>query len=406
MLKNRSQIISFIGIIVIAMFFCASMVTASVAVSAVAISAEPDAGPTPVPAPAPRAGLEPAPATPTLAARAGLEPAPTRIPNPRPKPTPSPTPKPIRKELLGFDMYSFKSGQAAYSLMEKNKDLLTSIASSTYSIGKSGELLGRIADWQVSFANKNKITPILLVTNSFDNEVSKSLLADPKAQATAIDNMAKVLKLGNYRGINIDFESVYAADRDKYTEFIKQTYLKLHPKGYMVTVSVPAKSVDDPRKTWVYAYDYKSIGKYSDRILIMTYDEHYKKGSPGPVASFGWVKSVMTYAASVIPPNKLYLGLSAYGYDWGANIGVSYSVEGCYNLASSHNAKIEFDPVAKCPHFDYTDSDGTKHQVWFENDESISYKLELVKSLKLKGVGVWRMGTMDKNYWDMLRKKL
>lgn len=51
----------------------------------------------------------------------------------------------------------------------------------------------------------------------------------------------------------------------------------------------------------------------------MTYDEHYPGGSPGPIASIGWVNNVVKYATTVIPKEKIYLGLAAYGYDWWGN---------------------------------------------------------------------------------------
>lgn len=59
---------------------------------------------------------------------------------------------------------------------------------------------------------------------------------------------------------------------------------------------------------------------YSDRdnfsALVMTYDEHGYVTGPGPVASAKWVDKVIKYTVSVIPQNKVLLGIPAYGFDW------------------------------------------------------------------------------------------
>ena len=98
------------------------------------------------------------------------------------------------------------------------------------------------------------------------------------------------------------------SDRDLYTAFVHELAAKLHQDGYQVTLSVPAKTWDDPSSAWSGAFDYRALGKIADAIMIMTYDEHWSGGSAGPVASIGWVKQVLDYATKVIPAPKDPLG--------------------------------------------------------------------------------------------------
>jgi spore germination protein YaaH len=44
----------------------------------------------------------------------------------------------------------------------------------------------------------------------------------------------------------------------------------------------------------------------------MTYDEHYPGGTAGPIASISWVENVVKYAITVIPREKIMLGVAAY----------------------------------------------------------------------------------------------
>ncbi|WP_141201634.1 hypothetical protein [Paludifilum halophilum] len=58
-------------------------------------------------------------------------------------------------------------------------------------------------------------------------------------------------------------------------------------------------------------YNYKTIGKYADRVFIMTYDWHIPPFTgPEAIAPYPRVAKTMKYASSVISPQKLYLGLS------------------------------------------------------------------------------------------------
>jgi spore germination protein YaaH len=244
------------------------------------------------------------------------------------------------------------------------------------------------------------------VGNNFSGDIAKTLLESSTNRSKFISNLLNILRTNNYKGANIDIEGIYSSDRNYYTTFLSEIYSTLKPLGYTISVSVPAKTSDNPNYTWNYAYDYANISKYADYILLMTYDEHYPGGSPGPVASIGWVSNVIKYAVTVIPKEKIYFGLAAYGYDWSSNGTKAYSVNGCYNLAVNNGATILWDSTSKCPYFTYTDSTGVAHTVWYENSMSIEPKLDLVNSYNLAGIGIWRLGLENSDYWNSINSKI
>lgn len=290
--------------------------------------------------------------------------------------------------------------------MVSNASAINRIVTATHTTDGYGNITGYILADQINFANSNNINPSVLVGNNFDGSIAKTLLESPANRQNFINNLLSLIRANKYKGVNIDLEGVYASDRSYYTTFLSEVYSALKPSGYTVSASVPAKTRDDPSNSWNGAYDYAAIANYTDFILLMTYDEHYPGGSPGAVASIGWVTNVVNYSVTVIPREKIYLGVAAYGYDWYGTTAKAYSINSCYNLASANGATVLWDTVSQSPHFNYTDTSGIAHSVWFENAQSLGYKLDLANSSGIGGIGIWRLGLENADYWTMIKTKL
>ena len=119
------------------------------------------------------------------------------------------------------------------------------------------------------------------------------------------------------------------------------------------------------------------------------------------------MRRVVEYAVSVIDPNKIYLGIPNYGYDWtlpyvpGESRAVAISLEYAVTLAVNHNAVIQFDPVAMTPHFTYFEN-GLQHEVWFEDVRSLQEKFSLIPEYGLYGVSYWQIMRFFYPNWVLL----
>jgi spore germination protein YaaH len=310
-----------------------------------------------------------------------------------------------KKLVLGFTTYYYSGDASSYNSITANTSAIDEIATHTYTTDGSGNITGLVPTNQITYSNSNNIKTLAMVANNFDGNIAKTLLESPVNRQALINNTLNAIKTNGYKGVNIDLEGVYYYDRSYLTSFMSELYNTLHPQGYYISMAVPAKTSDSPTASWSGAYDYAALANYADQIILMTYDEHYPGGTPGAIASIGWVENVIKYASSVIPKGKLLLGTAAYGYDWSSNGTKAYGINGINNLVSSYGAVVKWDSISQSPYFTYIDASGISHTVWFENAQSLNYKLDLVNSYNLAGIGIWRLGLENADYWTSIKTK-
>ena len=152
--------------------------------------------------------------------------------------------------------------------------------------------------------------------------------------------------------------------------------------------------------------DYPELGAAADTSFLMTYEWGYTYSEPRAVAPINLVAKVVSYAASVIPRDKLLMGMPNYGYNWEipwveGSPARSLSNQEAVALANEYGVEILFDAQAATPHFNYSDS-SSSHEVWFEDARSIQAKMDLVREFELAGVSFWHIGTYFAQAWEVL----
>lgn len=126
------------------------------------------------------------------------------------------------------------------------------------------------------------------------------------------------------------------------------------------------------------------------------------------VAPLRNVRQVLEYALTEIPPEKIYLGIPTYGYDWTlpfepeVSRATSISNSQAVALAREYRQSIRYDEQAQSPWFQYTDQAGQTHEVWFEDARSILAKLELVQEKKIWGINYWNLNRPFPQNWILL----
>jgi spore germination protein len=293
---------------------------------------------------------------------------------------------------------------------EANKDIIDEISPFWYTADGSGRLYGNRNDDLVRLAHEHNILIIPTVHNVTHNSSSiVSVLVNPQLRARHIQNIVDEVLARNYDGIDIDYESLDASLRDAYSIFIRDLADALHAHGKLLTVAVHAK--DSPYGGLGGFQDWAEIGKYVDRMRIMTYDYHWRGSGPGPVAPLYWVQSVAEYARSVVDPAKVVIGVPFYGYDWPTSGNARAlpwrDIEDLINEQDLTVNLRQRDNRGRVDesYFIYRSAGGPR-TVWFMTDAGLQSKLETVQELDLAGIAIWQLGYEKPEYWQIIRTKL
>lgn len=238
-------------------------------------------------------------------------------------------------------------------------------------------------------------------TNQKDSQLVVTVLTNPVTRARHIASILETIRSRGYDGIELDYENMPAALRDTFTLFIKELAAALHAEWRLLVVSLQPKVSDPGGENGSQALDYAAIGAAADLVRVMAYDYSWDTSDPGPVAPLPWVERVATFAASQIPRERLQLGVAFYGYDWVDGRGTSRMWDELHATAIGRSATIRWDTLSGSPWFEYVHAD-QRHEVWFENAHSLTYKLALIRRLGLAGIAAWRLGGEDPEVWTLL----
>ncbi|MEW6574686.1 MAG: glycosyl hydrolase family 18 protein [Bacillota bacterium] len=311
------------------------------------------------------------------------------------------------KVVFGYYPVDYPEDKTAFnSLSSFGKDI-SAVGFFTARLDYQGNLSGAVPADGLAVANSNGIKSLLVVHNCrdgrFDPEVVHHILTNRELEKRLTAEILRLLNANRLSGLNIDFENIPPSDRSLFNGFLQRLADTLRPTGFLLTVAVAAKTYDNPNNSWNGAFDYRAIGRICDYVVLMTYDEHWSGGPPGPVSSIPWITRVLNYAVGVIPKDKVLLGIPAYGYDWtskGSRVVRWTQVDRLINQYGWD--KVSWDNNACCPCLQYWEG-GIKHQVWFENEYSLKIKLDQVKKYGLAGISVWRLGFEDTVFWRTVR---
>ncbi len=295
------------------------------------------------------------------------------------------------------------------SVLRTTLPYLDYLAIFSYGFRADGSLVLADDTELIDTANSYGVKPMLVLTSlgddgRFSSEAVSAMLTSPDVQSNLINNIVEIAQVKGYAAVNSDLEYIPPEDREEYNTFIRNLADALHSVGIELTVSLPPKTSDEQRGLLYEAIDYAALGEAADRVLLMTYEWGYTYSEPRAVAPINNVAAVVDYALTVIPREKIDLGIPNYGYDWQlpwveGTAARSLGNIAAQELAIERGAMIMYSETDETPFFGYTAEDGTSHEVWFEDARSIMAKLNLARERGLGGIGIWQIMRWFPQLW-------
>ena len=306
--------------------------------------------------------------------------------------------------ILGYFSEDFQGDSRAIDTLRQQGSRIDVYADFAFQLRPDGRFNGQVNTFALQEAVKRNIAPLILFHNFngtiFDPLPLRSVLSSRASQQNCIRNMIELLP-STATGVHVDFEGVEASYRVPFLAFLESLRAPLHDRGLLLTIAIPAK-----RSEWeAPGYDFAGIGSICDSITLMTYDEHYSGGSPGPIASLPWMTQALDYAIRYIPNEKLLLGIPVYGYDWSSEPTRLVPMRDIPELVAQTNAHTLWSDQAVEPYFYYWKG-RVKHTVWYENEISAKIRFGFIKSYKLRGIAIWRLGYETSRFWQEVISKI
>ncbi len=300
------------------------------------------------------------------------------------------------------------------------------ISAFSYTVERDGSLVPHdpVSDEVlIDFARANNIRVMPTVSSTWDSTHIVNIIKNPALRARHIEAIMQVVRSPQIDGIDIDYENLPPSARQAFSDFITLLAFHVHNEGKILSVTVPAKVRENDMPSVNGYADFVALGQVADYLRVMAYEYHTKNGPPAPNAPIWWVRQVVSYTTSVVPNEKVILGIHLYGYDWGGRETTALwwsdvqNVKERYGGIEQYIESDERGPVCEialtytmyrsplCPpaFFDCAPFVRENHTIYYVDARYVAEAWKIVKEFRLGGLVMWRPGGEDPAIWDVFK---
>ena len=217
-------------------------------------------------------------------------------------------------------------------------------------------------------SNGYKVWPS--ISNNSYIQTTSDIMNDYKLRQILIENIVNLIEKYNLDGINIDFEYMFMDDKELFSRFIIELAPRLNEIGATLSVDVTAP---DGSPNWSLCYNRHVIGKISDYIIFMAYDQHGGSSEKiGTNSGYDWIETNINKFIGTqeeIDAEKVILALPFYTRVWKEKNGeldnIAVAMKDIQDVIPS-NASIEWDDELKQYYIEY-DQNGATYKLWSED---------------------------------------
>lgn len=236
----------------------------------------------------------------------------------------------------------------------------------------------------------------------FDGAQEAMLVGSETWRAGVVSNLAPLLPLAD--GLELDMEQIPSTARTAVTTLVSEVALATHAAGKTLGVFVPPSLTVPSDLPGGDAFDVQNLAKSADRIRVMTLD--YSDQGAGPTIDPGWATTAANLAVTQAGQTHVDLAYPLYGVDFSSAGKRLTTYLEALGLAASQGAEVSRGPTY-APHFDWRDSVGQPHELWFDDAQSTLVALRAWDAQAIPasvGVVYYGFGAEDPALWSAIAK--
>jgi spore germination protein len=304
------------------------------------------------------------------------------------------------------------------AVLRKTLPFLTFLTIFGYRLTRNADVIEPDDEEILQLTKVYKVAPLMLISSlSFEGvgseeDVYHILFHEDNVKRYA-ENILTVLRRKGFYGVSFILSYIAGDIVEIYNRFTKIMAERLNSEGYAVFISIsPVIDVENNVITFE-RIDYSEIAKEANQMIIMNYNWGYYFGPPTPVASISTMQLFIDYLVTLIPRDKMNIGLPVIGYSWllpyliGITRANAITYDAAIELALTTGSKIQFDEISQNPHFEYYLGleIPRKYVVWFVDARTIDALLDLVAANDFPGISIWNIMTYFTQLWLIINSQ-
>lgn len=221
-------------------------------------------------------------------------------------------------------VWSFMGNTRMYQALRDYGDRLDTVGIFTFEVDATGTIseTGTSISTMLTYINKwPHIKWMLTVMNHGTASIFTALRNNTNgAKDKFLTELVRIMEKYPWcAGVDIDLErggeyenreAANALFRDIYTT------VKAYDSTKLVNLCLPGMTSANGSvggENWCV---YADLDAYCDTMAIMSYGMAWSGSAPGPVSPRDWLEGIYDYASSVMDPQKIFMGLPGYGWNW------------------------------------------------------------------------------------------
>lgn len=309
------------------------------------------------------------------------------------------------KVRLGWHLITVPKANDNLDRVLEKATTMNVISPTWYSLSDTDGNISSLADQEYVRKAHEKGLQVWALIDNFTPDVSTyDVLSSSAARATLIDTMMQEAERYGFDGWNIDFETLSSKTGPHYVQFLKELSIRCREKGLILSVDnhVPA-----PYNAF---YDLGTQGKVVDYVIIMAYDEHYKGSeTAGSVASIGFVKKAVNDTLASVPRERIVMGIPFYARLWYQKLvdgqkvlsSDALTMKGAQDALERNGVTPKWDEETGQNYAEY-EIDGLLHQIWLEDEDSLTERLKVFSDADVAGIAAWQLGLETEEIWPLI----